>query len=249
LKHKYKAVISDLDGVITYTAKQHALSWKMMFEYYNNKRRSEGKETFEPFSIENDYPQHIDGIPRYDGVRAFLNSRNIEIPYGSPTDSPGMETICGLGNLKNEYYLEIIESKGVEVIQENVNQIRKWKASGMKTAIISSSKNCKMILETVGLLDLFEVKIDGIDALERNIKGKPEPDLFLKAAEDLNVLPREAIVIEDALSGIRAGRRGNFGLIIAIAGKEDHPKYLKAGADIAVESLDDPEIKKIIEDE
>lgn len=237
MDHKVKAAIFDLDGVITETASLHAKAWKKMFDAYNEKRKEKGKETFEKFSIEEDYPVHIDGIPRYDGVKEFLKSRDIELPYGSPEDDPEQETICGLGNWKNEIFNKVIDEEGVPVLEKNVEKVKEWRKQGLKTAIISSSKNCKKMLEKAGLEHLFDVRVDGVVSAERNIEGKPAPDIFLEAAKELNVKPAECIVIEDALSGVEAGSKGNFYLVIGINNNNRKEKMLKAGADTVVNNL------------
>lgn len=235
--YNIEAAIFDLDGVITHTATQHARAWKRAFDEYNQNRKKEGKGTFADFSIAEDYPKYIDGIPRYDGVENFLKSRNIQLPYGAPKDAPGKETICGLGNLKNSIFLDLIKKEGVEVIAENIEQIKNWRRQGLKTAIISSSKNCKQILETTGLEDLFQVRLDGIVAQERNIVGKPAPDIFLQAAQALKVTPENTMIVEDSLAGIEAGARGNFQLVVAIANHSNRKKLLEKGADEVVKNL------------
>lgn len=237
MDHKVKAAIFDLDGVITETASLHAKAWKKMFDAYNEKRKEQGKDTYKSFSIEEDYPVHIDGIPRYDGVQEFLKSQDIELPYGSPDNGPDKETVCGLGNWKNEIFNEVIEAEGVPVLEKNVEKVKEWRQNGLKTAIISSSKNCKKLLEKAGLEHLFDVRVDGMVSAERNIKGKPAPDIFLEAAKDLNVKPEECIVIEDALSGVEAGSKGNFHLVIGINNDNRKEGMLKAGADTVVNNL------------
>jgi trehalose 6-phosphate phosphatase len=237
MKNIFKAAILDLDGVLTQTAAQHAKAWKAMFDQYNQLRKKQGQETFEEFSIKNDYPKYIDGLPRYDGVKNFLDSRKVEIPYGSPQDAVDEETICGLGNMKNEKFLQVVKDEGVEIFEKNIEQIRKWRDSGMKTAVISSSKNCKQILEVSGIEGLFDVRVDGVVSAERGIPGKPAPDIFLEAARELDVSPKEALVVEDAIAGVEAGRKGGFGLVIGIINGSDKEELLRNGADKAVNNL------------
>ena len=232
-----KAVICDLDGVITDTARQHARAWKATFDRYNERRREQGKDTYREFSIAEDYPEYIDGVPRYDGVERFLQSRDIDLPYGSPEDAPEEETICGLGNAKNERFHELLETEGVTVLEPNVSQVRAWRDQGLRTAIISSSRNCRRILELAGLTDLFEVRIDGVVSEARGIPGKPAPDIFLAAARDLQVEPAAAMVVEDSLAGISAGAAGDFGLLIAIEGAPARNALLERGADRVVRNL------------
>jgi len=234
---RIKAAIFDLDGVITDTANTHAKAWKIMFDQYNEQRQKEGKEPYGTFTIENDYIQYIDGKPRYMGVKDFLSSRNIELPYGNPEDKSDIETVCGLGNMKNQIFLETVTNEGVEILEENVRKAKEWKKAGIRTAIVSSSKNCQMILQAVHLEDLFETRIDGLVSADKNYKGKPAPDIFVKAAENLGIDPSDALIVEDALAGVEAGRNGHFGLVIGIA-KEKHEEEMKQhGADIVVENL------------
>jgi alpha,alpha-trehalase len=234
---RIKAAIFDLDGVITDTANTHAKAWKLMFDQYNERRQNEGKEPYETFTIENDYIQYVDGKPRYMGVKDFLSSRNIELPFGNPEDTPDMETVCGLGNMKNKMFLETVKNEGVEILEENVRKAKEWKKAGIRTAIVSSSKNCRMILQAVHLEDLFETRIDGLISAEKNYKGKPAPDIFVKAAENLGIAPADALIVEDALAGVEAGRNGRFGLVIGIAKEEQEEEMKQYGADIVVENL------------
>ncbi len=231
------AAIIDLDGVLTRTAVQHALSWKRMFDAYNAQRVAAGKTPFREFSIETDYPPYIDGIPRHEGVKNFLASRNIMLPAGHPTDPAGQESICGLGNRKNEIFLEIISNEGVNTYKKNIAQISQWKDRGLKTAMISSSKNARQVLRSAGIEHLFDICIDGVDSHDRKIPGKPAPDIFLAAAEALQVSPEKALVVEDSQAGIEAARKGNFGLIVGIRNASGHADLLKKGAHTVVENL------------
>lgn len=237
MTNQIKAAIFDLDGVITSTATTHANAWKKMFDQYNEQREKEGKESYDAFSIETDYMQHVDGKPRYLGVKDFLASRNIILPYGDPQDPPGKETICGLGNLKNNIFLDLVDKEGVEILTENVQKAKKWKKTGCRLAVVSSSKNCRMILKSVDLEGLFETNIDGIVAAQKKYKGKPAPDIFIKAAEELGTEPTDALIVEDALAGVEAGKNGNFGLVIGIADESRSEEMKEHGADIVVENL------------
>ncbi|MBS0001018.1 MAG: trehalose-phosphatase [Cyclobacteriaceae bacterium] len=236
---KIKAAIFDLDGVITQTAFLHAEAWKEMFDQYNDQRKKKNLEPFDAFSIQKDYPIYIDGIPRYDGVANFLKSRKIELPWGNPEDDPGMQTICSLGNLKNEIFLRKVDNHGAKVIESNIRVAEKWKKSGLKTAIVSSSKNCEMILKSAGLEDLFEVRIDGMDSGERKLNGKPAPDIFLEAAAELGFLPDESLIVEDSLAGVEAGVRGRFKYVIGIGHGDKAEKMKELGADKVVHNLED----------
>ena len=244
MKYFIRAAIIDLDGVIVKTADQHAKTWKAAFDQYNERRRNSGKKTYKEFSLEDDYPRHLAGLPRYDGVSQFLKSRNIELSYGSPEDAGTEESVCGIGNLKNELFQELIEKEGVEVFEENVEMVRSWKKEGLKTAIVSSSKNCKQMLDAAQLNDLFDVRIDGIIAAERNIPGKPAPDTFLKAVDKLEVPAGEALVVEDSAAGVEAAKNGNFKLIIGIRNSSSgEDKLLEQGADFVVDDLGELEIE------
>jgi alpha,alpha-trehalase len=239
---KVKAAIFDLDGVITQTASVHAEAWKEMFDQYNDHRKQNGQKPFPAFSIQKDYPKFIDGMPRYDGVANFMKNRAIDLPEGNPSDKPGMDTICSLGNLKNEIFLRKIENHGARIIEPNVRVAEKWKRSGLKTAIVSSSKNCRKILKSAGLEHLFEVRVDGVDSAERNLNGKPAPDIFLEAAEELGFYANESIIIEDSLAGIEAGKKGKFKYVIGIGHGEISEKMKEMGADKVVHNLEDLDI-------
>ncbi len=234
-----KAAIIDLDGVVTQTASLHAKAWKKMFDAYNENRKQQGITPFRPFSIDKDYPQHLDGMPRYDGVEHFLDSRSIELPRGEPDDKPGKNTICGLGNWKNQFFHKLIEQEGVDICQENIEAIRRWRAQGIKTALISSSKNAEKIMHTAGVEHLFDARVDGLISEELGLEGKPAPDIFLEAAKAMQVEPSEAIVVEDALAGVEAGKKGGFRLVIGIGLNEEEMK--ERGADqvtLSLEGLD-----------
>ncbi len=233
-KSAYRAAILDLDGVITQTARLHAQAWKQMFDDYLQKR---SPADFVPFDQNTDYRNYIDGKPRYDGVRSFLESRGIELAEGNPEDAPGKETICGLGNRKNQLFLDLLEKKGVETYTDTVTQIRQWRQQGVKIAVISSSRNCTAILQTAGLLSLFDAKVDGVDSARLKLKGKPAPDIFLQAAQELGVEPQEAIVIEDAIAGVEAGRGGNFALVVGVDRNGNAESLREHGADMVVQDL------------
>jgi len=237
MKTSYKAAILDLDGVLTQTASVHAKAWKKMFDEYNEIRKKNQKQPYKPFTIEEDYKKHLDGMPRYVGVANFLASRLIELPHGDPTDKPGTSTICALGNLKNKYFQELIKEDGVEIFETNVNILRQWKKKGLKTAVVSSSKNCKPIIEAAGIGELFDVRVDGVLASELNLKGKPCADIFLEAAKRLNVSPDKAIVVEDATAGVEAGRKGKFKLVVGIGKEKSHNELKRMGAHVAIQDL------------
>lgn len=234
-RQNIRALLFDLDGVVTQTAKLHAQAWKKMFDaFLQNAGKIMGKSQT-PFSIETDYPRYLDGISRTEGIRNFLQARNLEIPLGQPEDTFEDRSIWGLGNQKNAYYLEIMR-QGVDVYPDAVAWIRQKRAEGFRTAIISASKNCREVLQITGLFSLFEVQIDGLEAEKRNLKTKPEPDIFLEAAKDLGVDPTEAAVFEDARAGVQAGRTGKFGLVVGIDRKmvSEEKALLQAGADLVI---------------
>jgi len=233
----FKAVIFDLDGVITKTATIHAESWKVMFDEYLHLREEKHKESFVEFSIKDDYLKYVDGKPRYKGVESFLQSRNIELTFGSPDDSSDKETICGLGNQKNVKFIEILNTKGIDVYESTVRLINELKEAQVRIGIASSSKNCQFVLKTAKLEHLFETRVDGVVSAELGLKGKPEGDIFVKAAENLGISPKDAIVVEDALSGVEAGKNGKFGLVIGLD-REGHGNLMKErGADIVIEDF------------
>lgn len=234
---RFDAVIFDLDGVITRTARQHARAWKRMFdEFLERRRRGEGG-SFAPFDIDADYRCYVDGKPRYDGVLSFLRSRGIELPWGDPRDPPAAATVCGLGNRKNELFGEFLDREGAEVFEDAIDLVRALASSGIKTAIVSSSKNCASILRSVGALDLFDVRVDGTHAEALSMHGKPAPDIFLAAAEALNVDPQRAVVVEDALAGVAAGRAGGFGLVVGVDRVGQADALRGHGADVVVNDL------------
>lgn len=231
-----QAGIFDLDGVVTRTAEVHASAWKEMFDEYL-KARQGGQGKIKPFDIDRDYSRYVDGKPRYDGVRSFLESRGIDLPYGSPDDPPEKETICGLGNRKNQMFRRKIREQGAETYPAAVAFIRRLRERRIKTAVVSSSKNCPVILEATGLSALFDTRVDGNDLDKYNLKGKPDPDIFLEAAKRLDVEPERSVVFEDALSGIQAGKRGGFGCVVGVARKNNLTSLKKEGADAVIKDF------------
>jgi alpha,alpha-trehalase len=232
-----QAVIFDLDGVITDTAELHSRAWKQMFDGYLEARSQQRGEPFRPFDSEADYRRFVDGKPRYEGVQSFLASRGIQLDFGSPEDPPERETVCGLGNRKNRIYQEFVESGGVKTYPPAVDMLRRLKAQKIKTAVVSSSKNCRKVIEAANIADLFDVRVDGEVSAARGLAGKPAPDIFLAAAADLKVAPDRAVVFEDALSGVEAARSGHFGSVIGVD-RTGRNHGLKAhGADRVVSDL------------
>ena len=236
-EYAFDAVVFDLDGVITGTASVHSTAWKQMFDEYMLRREAEHGEPFREFTHAGDYLPFVDGKPRYKGVASFLESRGIDIPFGDPDDTPDMETACGLGNRKNELFNDIIAHGGAEVFDTSVELIRDLKDRGIRIGVASSSKNCKTILESTGLLPLFETRVDGVVSAELGLHGKPEPDIFTVASDNLGVNYDRTVVVEDAVSGVQAGAAGNFGLVLGVA-REGNARELRAnGADIVINDL------------
>lgn len=232
-----EAFIFDMDGVITDTANIHAAAWKKLFDEYLKRVATRNHTEFTPFEVDRDYYFYIDGKPRYDGLLSFLNSRGIELPSGDPEDRIDRETVCGLGNRKDKYYHKYMKSKGVNSYQSSVQFIVNLKSHSVRTAVISASRNATLVLKAADVLELFDVKVDGLDSAELSLRGKPHPDIFLEAARRLNVLPEHSVIVEDALAGVKAGRRGNFKLVIGID-RAEHTELLKShGADIVVSDL------------
>jgi len=236
-RDQYDAVLLDLDGVITDTASIHAACWKQMFDEYLQKRATQRGEAFRPFDMATDYLLYVDGKPRYDGVRDFLASRGIRLPQGSPDDPPQAETVDGLGNRKNDLVNKIIEEKGVEPYEGSVRLIRQLRDHGFKIAVVTSSQNCAVVLKAAKLDHFFDVQVDGNTIHAQHLAGKPAPDTYLMAAKLLGVQPSRAVVIEDALSGVEAGSRGNFGLVIGVARKGNADELQRHGAHLVVNDL------------
>ncbi|WP_162053029.1 beta-phosphoglucomutase family hydrolase [Pontibacter pamirensis] len=236
-ERKIKALILDLDGVITQTAKVHAKAWKKMFDDYLLQRGKQEGVVYKPLEIATDYREYIDGIARYDGVRNFLASRNIVLPEGTAADAPGKETVAGLGNLKNNYFQEVIKQDGVQVYNDTVAFLKQKIEQGFRTAVISASKNCQPILAAAGLEELFEVRVDGVMSVELGLKGKPAPDVFTEAARQLGVQPSEAAIFEDALAGVEAGKAGGFALVVGINRTDETTELLKHGANLVLEKF------------
>jgi beta-phosphoglucomutase family hydrolase len=234
---RYDAVLFDLDGVITDTASLHAACWKQMFDEYLRGRAAQAGEDFRPFDIVRDYRLYVDGKPRSDGVRDFLGSRSILLPEGTPDDPPEAETVGGLGNRKNTLVNRAIEDTGVEPYNGSVKLIHQLRRQGFKVAIVTSSRNCDIVLRAAKLEALFDVRVDGNTIHTQHLGGKPAPDMFLAAARLLGVDPARAVVVEDALSGVQAGSNGNFGLVIGVARKGNAAELRHHGAHVVVNDL------------
>ncbi|MCW2679615.1 MAG: hypothetical protein JWM62_1016 [Frankiales bacterium] len=236
LPPEVRICLFDLDGVLTDTAAVHTVAWKQMFDAYLRERDG---EAFQPFDAGSDYTHYVDGKPRADGVRSFLQSRGIELPDGDLEDGPDRETVHGLGSRKNDLVLALIERDGVEVFAPSVRYLEAVRAAGLRTAVVSSSANTQQVLEVTGLAPLLELRMDALVARERGLKGKPAPDTFLAAAAELGGGPRDSVVFEDALAGVESGRAGGFAYVVGVD-RAGHAEALKAaGADIVVRELDE----------
>jgi beta-phosphoglucomutase family hydrolase len=231
------ACLFDLDGVLTRTAKVHAAAWKQMFDAYLLDRSRQTGEPFRPFEIATDYAEYVDGKLRQDGVRSFLASRGMQIPEGSDDDPPAAETVHGLATRKNELVLEVIERSGVEVYEGSVRFVEAVRDAGLRRAVVSASKNCRAVLAAAGIEELFEVRIDGIAADERRLRGKPAPDMFLGAADALGVDPLDCAVFEDAVAGVEAGRAGGFAWVVGVDRVGQAEALRRHGADRVVGDL------------
>jgi HAD superfamily hydrolase (TIGR01509 family) len=216
----------------------HADAWKQLFDEYLARRPAAPGEDHRAFD-QADYRRYVDGRPRYDGVDALLRSRGIALPWGGPDDAPGQETVCGLGNLKNRYFLDRLAQHSVRVLDDGVELVRRAQQHGLGTAVISASRNCRQVLEAAGLGALFPVRVDGTVAAELGLPGKPDPAVLLEAARRLDVDAQAAVVVEDAQAGVEAGRRGGFALVVGVDRGGDGDALLAHGADVVVTSLTD----------
>jgi beta-phosphoglucomutase family hydrolase len=230
------ACLFDLDGVLTQTATVHEAAWKEMFDDYLHGRAAVTGQPFRAFG-QADYDRWVDGKPRFEGVRSFLESRGIQLPEGSHGDPPGAETIGGLGNRKNQLVLARIHDHGVRPYEGSVRYVHAVIEAGLKRAVVSSSTNCRDVLAAAGLAGLFDTIVDGNVAEEHHLRGKPAPDTFLEAAKELGVAPADAAVFEDALAGVEAGRAGGFGYVVGVDRVGQAEELLAHGADVVVSDL------------
>lgn len=221
----YEAVLFDLDGVITPTAEIHERAWA---------------ELFAPWGFtQEDYLRYVDGKPRYDGVQSFLASRGIDLPWGDPTDQPGDDTVCAMGNRKNDTFNAVLARDGIEPYPGTVAVLERLDAAGVAQAIVSSSKNARTVLAAADMADRFPVVVDGTTAVAESLPGKPDPAMFRHAAEQLGVDPAGAIVVEDATSGVRAGAAGGFAFVLGVDRGGNAEALRAAGADLVVDDLGD----------
>lgn len=243
--HAFDAAIFDMDGVLTETAAVHSTAWKRMFDEYLRRRAQTHAEPLKEFSHAHDYLRYVDGRPRYQGVKAFLESRGIHLPLGQPGDPANAETICGLGNRKNEIFNDIIHSDGARVYRSTVELIEALQDAGIKVGLATSSKNSGLILAKTRTDPLFATVVDGVTSERLGLKGKPQPDIFVTACENLRVHPTRAIVFEDAVSGVRAGAAGGFALVIGVARENNAQELREHGADLVVADLAELTVEEI----
>ena len=235
---RYDAALFDLDGVVTPTAEVHMHAWSAMFNAYLAERAErEGAPPPAPYT-DDDYYAYVDGKPRYDGVRSFLASRGIVLPEGSPDDPPDAETVSGVGNRKNLYFSKVLDEDGVQAYPGSLKLLEALKERGVAMAIVSSSRNAPAVLDAAGVTDFFATVVHGGVAAERHLAGKPAPDTFLAAAEQLGAAPDRAVVLEDAISGVAAGRAGDFGLVVGVDRGAGHDALTQNGADVVVTDLE-----------
>jgi beta-phosphoglucomutase family hydrolase len=237
LPDKVHACLFDLDGVLTDTASVHTKAWKAMFDAYLKQRAERAGDKFVPFDPDADYRQYVDGRKREDGVRSFLQSRDITLPDGEPDDPPDAETVCALGNRKNEAFLKTLHDDGVTVFDGSRRYLEAVVAAGLETAVVSASANTREVLEITGLDRFVGQRVDGVTLREEHIPGKPAPDSFLRAAQLIGVEPAAAAVFEDALSGVAAGRAGNFGCVVGVDRVGQADALRRNGADVVVSDL------------
>lgn len=232
-----RACLFDMDGVLTRTAKLHAVAWKQMFDEYLQRRSVATGERFVPFDAASDYDDFVDGKLREDGARSFLASRGIHLPEGGETDPPDAETVHGLANRKDELFADLLRQGRVETYDGSVRYVRAVRQAGLRTAVVSSSKHCRDVLASAGIADLFDGRIDGVVAREAHLAGKPAPDTYLAAALSVGVAAAEAAVFEDALSGVEAGHAGHFGLVVGVDRVGQADELRRHGADTVVTDL------------
>jgi HAD superfamily hydrolase (TIGR01509 family) len=244
-KFNFKAAIFDLDGILTKTATVHSRAWELTFNEFLKKHSTENNEEYKPFTYENDYLPYVDGKPRYEGVKSFLESRNISIPFGESNDSQDKITCCGIGNRKNHHFRYIIDTDGVDIFPSSLELIKEMRAEGIKLGVASSSKNCKYILKTTGLIENFSSVLGGTLSSELHLHGKPAPDIFEIASKAMGFEPHEAIMFEDAIVGVQAGRNSDFALVIGVARENNAESLKQNGADVVVEDLEELNLEKI----
>jgi beta-phosphoglucomutase family hydrolase len=221
----FGAVLFDLDGVVTPTAEIHERAWA---------------DLFAPWAFDgNDYLTYVDGRPRYEGVKTFLASRGVELPWGDPSDPPGDDTVCALGNRKDQMFNAVLARQGIAPYPGTMRVMDVLDRAGIPSAIVSSSKNARPVLQAAGIADRFAVVVDGVVAVDQRLAGKPDPAMFVFAAESVGIAPANAVVVEDASSGVASGRAGAFALVVGVDRGGNRKALVAAGADIVVEDLEE----------
>lgn len=233
----YAAVIFDLDGVVTDTATVHAAAWKAVFDEVLRRRAAASGALLTPFDADRDYRRHVDGRDRYDGVAAFLSSRAIELPRGTPDDPPERETVCGVGNRKDVAFRRHLDEHGVDAFPSTIALLHALRGAGVPAALFSASRNARPVLRAAAAEELFDAIVDGRVAEAEGLPGKPDPAILLAATARIGAEPARTVVVEDAIAGVRAGRSGGFGLVIGIDRAGDPGALRDAGADLVVDDL------------
>lgn len=228
----FEAIVLDLDEVITKTADQHARSWKIALDEYLKSRQKE------QFDVNSDFNLYIDRKPKDTAIREFLSSRDIRMPEGKPEDSPEANTIYGIVNKKNEVFLELINKEGVNTFDDTAHQLKRWKERGLKLAVTSGSKNGRSILENTDLFGIFDLVVDGAVLEEEKLKSKPHPDALQYTCRKLNVAPEKAVLVEDTMEGVMAGKAAQFGLVVGVARNGSKRELIDNGADIVVVNME-----------
>jgi beta-phosphoglucomutase family hydrolase len=232
-----EALLFDLDGVLTPTAEIHARAWKQTFDEFLREHSQRNGEPFAEFKLPDDYDEYVDGLPRLDGVRAFLRARGIELPEGSAEDPPSAATVNGVGRRKNDLVLKLIDEVGVKPYPGSLRYLEASRECGLPCAVVSSSANCRQVVESAGIAQFFQARVDGIVAEQEHLKGKPAPDTFLAGARMLGTDRKRAAVFEDALAGVQAGRAGNFGFVVGVDRVGQAQALRERGADVVVSDL------------
>lgn len=232
----WDAAFFDMDGVLTDTARLHIDAWKRLFDDFLRRQVAALGEAFVPFDTRADYLAYVDGRPREDGVRLFLASRGIKLPEGSESDPGDAETVAALSRRKDGMFSQALQA-GADPLPGAEKLLRELRRLGIGTAVVSSSRNAAAVLEAAGLAPLVDVRLDGLDAIELGLPGKPAPDLFLEAARRLNAAPARGILFADALAGVQAGRRGGFGRVVGVDLGDHAAALLSHGADVVIRAL------------
>jgi alpha,alpha-trehalase len=225
-----------MDGVVTDTASAHAAAWKRLFDEYLRRRAQRSGGEFTAFDIDGDFREYVDGKPRYDGVKSFLESRGIELPFGDPGDGPDTETVCGLGNRKNRYFHAWLAENRVRTYPSTINLLRALRDAGIRTGMFASSRNGAAVLENAGIGELFDIKLDGVDLSELGMRGKPDPAMLFESAARLDAVPARTAIVEDAISGVQAGSAGGFAPVIGV-NRDDYGDALIARGEATKELM------------